>query len=148
MKHSDDYLLGIYAHSNGAAKLISLASGALPFNHDNRFSVELLRDDDGNCAIFVVAVQSEEILRRESFEWGGKKDTTNRLFALCNYIDSAAWAAMDNKDSVYWNLRELDALTIIDVLEIGYREIGENFNPGDWRQKWSPKGKSREPKKT
>jgi hypothetical protein len=145
--YSDDFLLGVDAHLKGAVKITCLVSGDLPIDQDSTVSVQLIRDDDGNCAVFVVGEQSSDLLRSESFEWVSKRDTTNRLFALSDYIDSAGWAAIDRSKGAYWNPRELHAGTIIAVLEKGYREIGETFNPSDWSQRWFTKGKARKNKK-
>ncbi len=125
MKYSDDFLLGANAHSKGAVRITGLVSGELPIDQKSNVSVQLLRDDDRNCAIFVTAERPAVLLRNDSFEWVSKRDTTNRLFALCDYIDPAGWAAMDSRESAYWNPREHDAGIITEVLEKVIVKLGE-----------------------
>ena len=141
MDYTEDVIVGAYAHATKAVKFTSLASGHLPIDDDPFFEVGLLSDDDQNCSLFVMTVESE-LLRSESFEWKNREDTTERLFKLCDYIDPADWAQMDATNDCSWNLRKLDAEVILMTLAKGYRENGEEFDPSIWRQKNGPQKKA------
>ena len=99
----------------------------------------LLDDGDQSCTIFVMA-GTAELVRSVSFEWNSNRDTTERVFQLCDYIEPAHWAQMDSQGSCEWNLTELGPGVIVKVLAEGYSEIGEEFDGSEWCQNWRARG--------
>ena len=133
MKHSDEFISGVYAHAMGSVKLKSLVSGTLPIDEDSGLEVMLLIDGDQSCSIFVMT-GTAELVRSVCFESDSPRDTTERVFQLCDYIAPSHWAQMDSQGSCEWNLNELDREVIVKILAEGYSECGEDFDSSAWRR--------------
>ena len=139
MKYSDEFVSGAHAHAVGAVNLRSLVSGSLPIDDDSGFEVMLLIDGDHNCSILVMT-GTAELVRSVSFEWNSNRDTTERVFQLCDYIAPSHWAQMDAEGACQWNLTELDPEVIVKILAEGYSENREDFDSSAWRKNWHPRG--------